>query len=241
MGGSVIYGISNDVLIFFAAFVTFTVGVVTFCRWYFSFELTQQNIENMQATGQAYNSEICPICLGPHRLAVETNCGHKFCGQCLRNFLTSRAGPGTLFQNPTCPMCRQNINLLLLSFARDEEAQVAERREVENSVYEYNVRFGNGPRSVLTYIRDCPVLLRHMFSNFFSFGGLVLLFRVRVMFCFIAAVFYLLLPLDIIPETLFGFFGLLDDFLVLFLCAIYLSFLYRHFLLSQANDADALE
>lgn len=237
MGETLIQGIGNEVLVACAAFVTLLAGLVAFGR-YFSSNFAQQNVENMQATGEAYNSEICPICIGPHRLAVETNCGHKFCGQCIQSFLSHRAGRDIFFGNPTCPMCRQSINLLLLSFARDEDIDEAERREVENAVYEYNIRFGSGPRNLISYIRDCPVLLRHMFNNFFTFGGLVWLFRVRVICCFSVAVMYLLLPLDLIPESMFGFFGFLDDVLVLFLCAIYLSFMYRHFLLSRANDAE---
>ena len=32
---------------------------------------------------RAYNPERCPICLGEHQLALETNCGHLYCGMSL--------------------------------------------------------------------------------------------------------------------------------------------------------------
>jgi len=38
-------------------------------------------IEQMRITPRRYTSDQCPICLHPHRLGIETNCGHVFCGK----------------------------------------------------------------------------------------------------------------------------------------------------------------
>lgn len=247
MSKSFIEGIGDEVLVCCGAFITLVAGAYTASRYLPSdgnnySESTMASVGPGSGRAVAYNSEICPICISPHRLAVETNCGHKFCGLCIKSYLNNRPGRELFFTSGSlsCPMCRQAINLLLIGFSREDMANgdQAERREVEAAVYEYNVRFGSGPRSWMTYIRDCPVLVRHMLAEFFSFGGLVWLFRVRVLSCFAVAVMYLLMPLDIIPEALFGFFGFLDDVVIVFLCAIYLSIIYRRFLLNRANGAE---
>lgn len=83
-------------------------------------------------------------------------------------------------------------------------------------------------------IRDCPTLMRHLWNEFFSVGGLMLMFRIRIVLCFLAAVMYLVSPLDIIPEAVFGVLGLLDDVFVLFLLAIYISIIYRRLVVSRS-------
>lgn len=82
-------------------------------------------------------------------------------------------------------------------------------------------------------IRDCPTLMRHLWNEFFSVGGLMLMFRIRIVLCFLAALMYLFSPLDIIPEAVFGVLGLLDDVFVLFLLAIHISIIYRRLVVSR--------
>lgn len=241
MGQSLIHGIGDEVLICWGAFLTVLAGAITVSRYFPSqFDMSEYTVVG-QGEGRTYNSETCPICIEPHRLAVETNCGHKFCGPCIQSYISNLRGVH-LFTSGilACPMCRQNINLLLISFARDEGADQPERREVERVVYEYNVRYGSGPRSWITYIRDCPVLFRHMMNDFFTMNGLVTIFRVRIFCCIAVLCVYLFSPVDIIPEAIFGFFGLLDDILMVFLCAIYLSVMYRRLLLSHQRNENSL-
>lgn len=248
MGDSILAGVGDEVLITVCcgAVITFA-GIFTFARLQNSSSQTGRTNESNDYIHHSYNNEVCPICIGPHRLAVETNCGHKFCGNCLRNYLNNRMpGDFSIFNGRlTCPMCRQDINIMLLSFTPDEIQSVeleGEKNNVETTVHEYNIRFGNGSRNLMSYIRDCPVLVRHMLVDFFSFGGLVWMFRVRVIVCFLAAIMYLFFPLDIIPEAMFGFFGLLDDLIVFFLCAIYVSIIYRRFIINRglrlSSDSD---
>lgn len=85
----------------------------------------------------------------------------------------------------------------------------------------------------LDYLWDLPTLLRHASSEFFSVGGLMYMFRLRIFLCFFAALMYLISPLDMIPEAVFGFLGLLDDLFVIFLLAIYVTVIYRRFLASR--------
>ena len=60
------------------------------------------------------------------------------------------------------------------------------------------------------------------------------MFRLRIVLCFCIALLYCISPLDIIPEAAFGFLGLIDDFFILLLFAIYLSVMYRRYIAAQA-------
>ena len=70
--------------------------------------------------------------------------------------------------------------------------------------------------------------------DLFSLGGLMRMFRLRILVCFAVAVLYLASPLDIIPEAVFGFLGLLDDVFVLVLIAVYVTIIYRRFVVVRA-------
>lgn len=85
----------------------------------------------------------------------------------------------------------------------------------------------------LDYLWDLPTLLRHAGSEFFSVGGIMYMFRLRILLCFVAAVMYLISPLDMIPEAVFGILGLLDDMFVVLLLAIYVTVIYRRFLATR--------
>jgi len=80
-------------------------------------------------------------------------------------------------------------------------------------------------------------MLRYCLAEFFSFSGLLWMFRLRVLLCFVVALFYLISPLDIIPEAVFGFFGLLDDVFVTLLLAVYISVIYRRLITERAAAA----
>lgn len=87
---------------------------------------------------------------------------------------------------------------------------------------------------LMDYIRDLPTLLRHTYNEFFTVGGLIWMFRLRVIVCFLAALFYFISPLDIIPEAVFGVLGFLDDFFIILLLAIYVTLIYRQFVQNRA-------
>lgn len=79
-------------------------------------------------------------------------------------------------------------------------------------------------------------MLRHLSNDFFSSNGLFYMFRIRVFICVLAAIMYLISPLDMIPEAVFGIFGLIDDIVVVVLLAIYVTIIYRRFLSTRWND-----
>jgi len=89
----------------------------------------------------------------------------------------------------------------------------------------------------MEYLIDLPTLLRHCVSEVFSLGGLIWMFRLRVLLCCLFALLYLISPLDILPEAVFGFFGLLDDVFVVLLVTIYISIIYRRLVAARAEAA----
>jgi len=176
----------------------------------------------------------CPICLIEARFACETNCGHLFCGQCIVTYWHH----GNWLGPVNCPVCRQLVTVLLPYFTETEQniadpSEAAERNEIVREINSYNRRFSGEPRPIMDYICDLPTLLRHLWNEFFSVGGLMYMFRIRVVLCFCAACMYLISPLDAIPEALFGILGLCDDLFVLLLLAIYISIIYRRFLATR--------
>jgi len=80
---------------------------------------------------------------------------------------------------------------------------------------------------LMDYFWDLPALLRHLLREFFSVGGLVIMFRARIVLCVVAILVYLISPLDILPEAVLGLLGLLDDLFVLLLVLVYMTIIYR--------------
>ena len=92
------------------------------------------------------------------------------------------------------------------------------------------------PYQIMERIMDLPTLLRHAFREMFSVGGLFWMFRIRIILCLMGAFFYLISPLDFVPEALFGILGFLDDFFVIFLLLIYISIMYREVITQRLNS-----
>ena len=80
------------------------------------------------------------------------------------------------------------------------------------------------PAQLLHYVYDAPVLLWHLWRALFTLRGLVLL-RLTLILLFLLA--YVLSPLDLLPEAVFGLLGLLDDILLIVIVMVTLSMVYR--------------
>lgn len=177
-----------------------------------------------------FASEQCPVCLTEFRYPVETNCGHMFCAQCLISYWRHGNWLGAI----RCPVCRQSVAVLLQCFREASDTDdLQERNRMLYDINDYNRHFSIEPRPWLEYLWDLPTLLRHAGSEFFSVGGLMYMFRLRIILCFVAALMYLISPLDMIPEAVFGLLGLIDDMFVVFLLAIYVTVIYRRFLATR--------
>nr|XP_006824323.1 PREDICTED: E3 ubiquitin-protein ligase RNF170-like isoform X2 [Saccoglossus kowalevskii] len=174
----------------------------------------------------------CPVCLQDAQYPTETNCGHVFCANCIITYWRHGSWLGAVH----CPVCRQQVTILLADFS-PEERQSEEGRAKMRDLHDYNRRFSGEPRPFMDYIRDLPTLLRHAWGEFFSLGGLVWMFRLRILLCFLAALLYFISPLDIIPEAVFGVLGFMDDLFVLLLLLIYVSIIYRNIVTNRAQNA----
>ena len=201
--------------------------------------------ENSSRTQGAFgrlNSESCPICLVPFRnadpdsssmpgLAVETNCGHLFCSECLLRFHEV----STVISALNCPVCRQQVTLLMWDRSTPLDRLSEQQRRQVSSIQTYNRRFSGQPRSLIDILRDMPILIRHFIRNLFSVTGIRLLFRFRSFVFISTCLIYIILPLDLLPEALFGILGLVDDIFII-LCAItWISIQYRNQILNDGH------
>ena len=80
---------------------------------------------------------------------------------------------------------------------------------------------------------DFPVLARHMFRNFFTVTGLVYMLRLRIVVYLLIVLLYILSPFDIIPESVLGLLGFVDDIIIAAVILLYLTVLFRQ---SLANS-----
>ena len=177
----------------------------------------------------------CPICLAqPVSFPIETNCGHVFCGRCFSTFCSYDSNN---LHPARCPVCRQRVTLLLPGFHLDDARSLSDedRRAVLDPLRHYNRRFSGEPRTWLELVMDIPTLMRHLINALFSESGLHLMLRIRIIIIMLFAAAYLLSPIDLLPESLLGAFGLLDDLFIFFVLAVYVTMIYRSFVAANPN------
>ena len=75
---------------------------------------------------------------------------------------------------------------------------------------------------------DVPVLLRHLWEELFSERGPLLIRRLYLGYILLLLVVYLLSPFDLLPESVFGLLGYIDDLMILLIALVYVTFLYRN-------------
>ncbi|KAL5265756.1 hypothetical protein ACHWQZ_G006461 [Mnemiopsis leidyi] len=167
------------------------------------------------------HTDTCPICLDVMSYPVQTNCGHMFCGACV---LACWDHGEWLLSPMPCPMCRQTITLIFLHFTETEIGNVyQERPQLVDKIGSYNRRFSGAPRPWIDYIYDIPTLIRRMWSD----SGLDFLMRFRIYAYFALALIYVIAPLDLLPESVFGVAGVIDDIVVIVIIALYVTNTYR--------------
>jgi len=235
-------GVGDEVFYFGIATVVGGVLLVRSVLYLFSIsgpDMTQSTTENSGRTRSSQHD--CAICLGEASLAVETNCGHVYCGDCILEVWRRSNALSAM----SCPYCRQRITIMLPYFSQEEkdsaELEISENRsKIVSEVHMYNRRYSGEPRSLLEQFRDLPMLLRHLVLYLFSGEGLHLAFQLRVAVLAMFWLLYFVSPLDLIPEAVFGLVGLLDDLVIFLLVAMYLTFFFRQIIASMGQTGDQM-
>ena len=168
----------------------------------------------------------CPICLERLRFAVETSCGHAYCGECLREWWQQNSRIRII-----CALDRNLVSFLVPSHSIraqcDNEAnqvnrQGASRAEIDRFVREYNM---------LPEILSLGSIYQALRVGLLSIGQLSFQDRYvlsQTILYLIIFLFYFLSPIDFLPETFFGLVGLIDDLLILFVIVYNVGIMIRN-------------
>ena len=104
---------------------------------------------------------------------------------------------------------------------------------VERDVHAYNRRFSGEPRSLWEKVRDLPGILTHLGQNATIENWASLLLRGRMLIPIIGVVLYAISPFDLLPESLLGVFGLLDDFGAFIVLGLQMATAWRAYISQQ--------
>jgi len=217
-------------------------------------QISTSDVRNLVSSS---NTDDCPICYEVFTLPVETNCRHTFCANCAIlcwETTEARGGGNTILSPLHCPMCRSEVTLLVPRFEfseelveelpeGDDDGLVSDRQAViqhvkttNEKVKSYNRRFSKIRRSWYDYFTDIPLMLYHMWCEATGRTGLLLFCKLQVIIAVSACFMYICLPFDIIPESVYGVVGIVDDVIIVLTVLVYLSFLYRSIVLEQNVD-----
>ncbi|KAK4304641.1 hypothetical protein Pmani_023409 [Petrolisthes manimaculis] len=195
---------------------------------------TTTNSGEMSESRRPSTERECPICIDPPTYAVETNCGHIFCAKCfVQNWQTNFTVTPTL-----CPFCRQEVTLLIPCLTDNEqnttdETEIREREHTMGEVGQYNRMYSTLPRSFTSQIMDLPTLLRHLWREIFTWQGLAMLSKIRILFFIVLGVVYAIVPIDLIPEAFLGVLGVFDDIVVALVILLKSIEIYRDYVANR--------
>ncbi|GAB2217522.1 hypothetical protein Droror1_Dr00000719 [Drosera rotundifolia] len=174
--------------------------------------------------------EVCSICHSEFIVPCQANCSHWFCGDCILQAWHYVSA----LQPCRCPLCRRPINLLIPTEASLWRRHTPEVGRVLQQLEGYNRAFGGGSSGIIQKLRDLPFLLGRLMRDLRDPQHTLPLFiRFRVYLAMALSAIYFLSPVDIIPEGVVGFIGLLDDALILLMCAVHVANIYRSVLVSR--------
>ncbi|XP_010247803.1 PREDICTED: E3 ubiquitin-protein ligase RNF170-like [Nelumbo nucifera] len=197
-----------------------------------SSEETQPKTLNSTARAREMESppenDCCSICHDDFNLPCQANCSHWFCGNCILRVWQH----GSALQPCKCPICRRLITLLIPCETTSRDRHEPEVSRVLTSIERYNRLFGGGTQGLIQRLRDLPFFMRRLLRELMDpQRSLPLVFRARMFFALLLSVIYILSPIDIIPEGILGFIGLLDDLLIALIFFLHVAAIYRSALL----------
>lgn len=134
---------------------------------------------------------------------------------------------------------RRSVDVILPTEPGWTAAEVASEagRKLKAEVDAYNARYSAGPRSFASAARDAPHYLRRFWTELTSGGeqSMRLMRQVRLWLIIGGTFLYLLAPLDLIPEAIFGLFGLVDDFAIIVVGLLMVAGVVRNLQIHQAD------
>ncbi|THU56372.1 hypothetical protein C4D60_Mb11t16580 [Musa balbisiana] len=167
--------------------------------------------------------DTCSICLGSFTHPCQANCSHWFCGECILSVWHH----GSIFQQCKCPICRCFINLLKPTDASVQEGKDRKANQVLKSIKKYNRSFGGEPSNLMQKLQDLPFFIRRLATELMDpRRPLPSVFRAHITFALSLSAMYVLSPVDMLPEDVYGVVGLLDDLLVLLVVFLHIAFVY---------------
>ena len=118
-----------------------------------------------------------------------------------------------------CPLCRDPVSVIFTEFGKNDE-----NRALKANIDQYNKAFVE-QRSAYTMVSEMPFLIQKWLNSLKDCSNI--LRNKKRIFLLLTAIGYLISPLDILPELIFGIFGYIDDIVVVgsMLTAISHSFL----------------
>ena len=166
----------------------------------------------------------CPVCMEEmDGKKVVSLCSHVCCSTCTVRIITQSGGR----QFP-CSICRRTVSFLIISNPEGPDQQE------QDTIRRYNQRFGDN-RSYIQMMRDLPYLLDTFYQQVVSTRGAILLSSLSVLGYILGAIIYTLSPFDLVPEAVFGLFGLIDDAIAILLTLISIA-TFVHQTLMQQNE-----
>ncbi|KAJ9562531.1 hypothetical protein OSB04_007691 [Centaurea solstitialis] len=175
-------------------------------------------------------NDFCSICHGNFQIPHQANCSHWYCGNCILQVWNH----GSALQPCKCPLCRRQITLLVPSQASSQQVDDPETSEILKRIEGYNRFFGTQSSGLSQRVQDLPFLLRRLFRELMDpQRSLPFVIKARVYLALLSTAIYVLSPVDIIPEALFGILGLLDDFIIALIFFLHVGTLYRAILVRR--------
>ncbi|KII69411.1 E3 ubiquitin-protein ligase [Thelohanellus kitauei] len=206
-------GIDNR---FFVIFFFIIVQIILFAAiiyTYFSPDEPTSHFGEPQRKGNT--EEICAICQDQLALvSIETNCNHQFCGQCFFCLIDFSREFGPL----NCPLCRQKVMNVKMEWPDNLELTEGERK-ISELAETYNRQFSQSG-SWSGYFERIPRLILFLRRQLVTFRGFRCIQNFRLIFHIVVCLFYFLSPLDILPESMFGVIGVVDDLFIFLMLAI---------------------
>ncbi|CAK66969.1 unnamed protein product (macronuclear) [Paramecium tetraurelia] len=156
---------------------------------------------------QIETNQSCPICLNEDIVSSgvqSEQCKHTFCIACINIYWQHNQK-----KQLKCPCCRAKIS----TFAKSKKLQNEFQQECDQFILEYRIRC-----TVLKYYLIYPFQIivnvyKHL-GQLFNLSKILLKLSIQLqlVLCFILCI-YVLSPIDLFPEAIFGVLGLVDDLL----------------------------